>query len=381
MEKKQNNNKLKTRKSKNNKRIKARKPTVGTITKQLERNTIGVSKYTQPLQFRKTPMPKLLSELNAYRKHVRDRYLVGLIHPDLAVKHALAPKLFSDVPIPTGTIGLYGSHVSQTNASGNALISFRPPGQAGTANPMQFVTFNNNIALSGSSLVSGNNFVTTIPVVNVPTQKYRLVSCLIRVSYEGPLLNQSGKFFSSATYEPLPIKYFNGVSQADGLVDRYGDFGLIRNGLWNNSVDVQSPSHAIECLWIPTDPMDYMFQKQFSYYGTPYTNSDTLMSPAVDGAHICYLIAATGLPASTNLRIETYVNYETIADPSSAPYLTQMADDCWNSNDVDRYHKVVSNTIKNEGLIRPTQKTGSTWTEIMSSIMDVGLPLIKNLLF
>jgi hypothetical protein len=200
------------------------------------------------------------------------------------------------------------------------------------------------------------------------------------VTYEGALLNQSGKFFSCATYEPMSVKVFAALNQTDPAADKYGDFSLIRNGLWNNSLDVTSPQHGIECLWVPTDGTDYFFQRFVTYYGTALSSLDTLYSPSNDGAHINYVDCGTGLPPTANVRVEVFANFELIADPNTAPFLAQVNEDVWDSKSVDKYHKVVSSTMKNEGLIRPASANSSSWTDVIKSVADVGIPLIKSLL-
>jgi hypothetical protein len=357
---------------------------VNSAINQLAKLSISGSKYTNPLDFRKLPMSRLLSEMSSYQKHLRDRYLIGLIHPDLAVQHGLSPKLFNDIPLPTTTIGLYGSFTRKTNVLGNALVTFRPPGQPAGDSPasMCFVTFNNDPGLDGVTNSPHNQFVPTIQNVTVPLQRYRLVSCLFKLTYEGPLLNQSGKFYSNACYDNYGIIYkTSAITATDNFAARYGDFQLIKNGLWNNVAEVTSTSHAMECLWVPTDVMDYSFQRAFSYYGTNFVGLDVGMGASTEGAHLCFNIAAQGLPPETNLTVENWVNYEVIADPSAAPYMVHTADTAWSAGDLDKYHKVISDTVKGDGLIRePMKKGSSSWSSVISSIISEGAPVLKTLL-
>lgn len=344
-------------------------------------NTSNPGAYNNPTEFRKYSGKQLINELNIFNKHLRDRYLVGLIHPDVAVRDGLSPKLYHDVPIPTTTYGIYGSYTATTNASGNLLVSFATPGQPGVVLPMQNITVNNSAGLNGTVGVAGNNFVNVLPVVNVPTQRYRLVSSLLRVSYTGRLLDQAGKIYSCATYDPLNIKYYSAVTQSQVLIDRFGDFSLIKNGLWNTTVDVTSPNHAIECLWVPTDAYSYIFQQQFSYAGTSYTLPDTLMAPNAEGARLGYVVALQGLPAATAcVTIECWSNYELIADPSVAPYMVHSADLIWDSDSQNKVHDVLNKELKTNGLIRQPSSTKSNWLEIINSLMTNGVPLLTKLI-
>jgi hypothetical protein len=347
--------------------------------------------YGNPLSFRKHNGTALIKEMQIFHKHMRDRYLIGLIHPDLAVKNGLSPKLYHDVPLPTSTIGVYGSYVGSTNASGNALISFATPSSpaillsTGLSFYTNNITFNNSVGLTGTNIIGGNTFVKVAPGVMVPIQKYRLVSALIRVSYTGKLLDQSGKFYSCATYDALPTTVQQtgtvGTSQS-ALVDRFGDFSLIKNGLWNTTIDVTSPNHAIECLWVPTDNYNYIFHKYNTYGGTELAPPDTPISPSYDSSYLGYLIACQGLPVSTPcITVETWYNYEVIADPSAAPYMSHSVDDVWDQESHEKFSKAVSNEVKTTGLIREAKPNSSSgWGATIKSIADVGLPIITKLL-
>jgi hypothetical protein len=335
--------------------------------------------FSNPLDFRKLNQKSLLSSLQAYHQHMRQRYLIGLIHPDLAVKHYLAPKLYHDVPIPTSTIGLYGQSIGTTNVSGNALISFRAPGQPGTSNNMQNITINNAVGLSGLVSTAGNAFVNNLGNANIATQRYRLVSCLVKITVTNTVLNMGGKMYCCATYDPLSIKYFSAVAQNDTLIDRFGDFSLIRNGLWNTTMNVNE-TNCIEALWVPTDHVDTFFQRQFAYYGTAYTANDTLMTPATDGAHIGYVFALAGLPATSNFIVEQWANYEVIPDPTTAPYLGTSIDSTWTTKDRDSVFDTVQTVMKKEGFIRKPQEQEGSWGNILKSVVTTGLPYLLKLL-
>jgi len=348
-------------------------------------NEMGVSKdivgLNNATQLRRAPKKDLLKYMDYYQTHMKQRYLVGLIHPDLAVMHNLQPKLYHDLPIPTGAFGLYGAITQATNSSGNMLVTFRTPGQPGAQYPMQNITINNDASLTGTAINTNNRYVTVQPILAIATQRYRLVSNLVRVTYQGPVLSLTGKFYSSAIYEPCCIKYFNAVNQVDNFVDRYCDFSLIKNGLWNTNVNIADDQHSIEALWVPTDVDDYLFQKPFAYFGTPYTGADILMNPDNEGAHIGYVIAIQGAPAGTPFIIEQWSNYEIIADPTTAPYLTTASDVCFNSADRDNITKAVSNEMSTSGLIRRgVEAPSGSWYDTFNGILDKGIPLISKIL-
>ena len=91
---------------------------------------------------------------------------------------------------------------------------------------------------------------------------------------------------------------------------RYGDFNLVRNGLWNRSVNITENASGIECLYVPMDPSDHMFYPVGDYYGlgtdTYIKSTDVAATHSVgvnlqtstEGAHINYVIAGQNLPIS-----------------------------------------------------------------------------------
>lgn len=339
--------------------------------------------------FRSKSGGALLREMRLYHKHVKDRYLTGLVHPDLAVQQQIPVKLYSDVPIPTASMGHHEQYEFNTNSSGNFLLSWRPcflvtaPDLTSvSATDYSHLTFNNSAGLSGSVGTSGNFFVpgSYAPAVNI--QRYRLVSALIKVSYNGNILNQAGTIVSCGTFDPLVAASGNGVNPvsgyADSLVDRFGNFNLIVNGLWNTTVDVTKSSEGVECLYVPTDPTDYTFNRQGRYYAGLVTSFGTITGPA-DGAHINYIIAGRNLPASSScIMVNVYYNYEVVADPSAAPFLRSAPDTVFSSKDRDDVHNTISDVIKNGSLIKPSSRTN--FTDILGQVAQMGLSYLPKLL-
>lgn len=334
-------------------------------------------------QFRKLPKNVMLQRMKAYKAHVLDRYLVGLVHPDIAVQQGLGPKLYNDLPIPTGTMGYKIIVNATTNATGNMLIGVRAgfPTWNGTQRA-SYITVNNASGLNGTSNVAGNSFVPCGPTYGGGSfQKYRLVSQLTRVVYNDVMLNLAGKYHACCTYEPLSIA-LEPTTAADTLLDRYGDFTVIQNGLWNKTLNISNTDQAIEVLWVPSDARDTHFAVTGTYYGTSVAATNTAYQPSSDGAHMNYVIAVQGAPASSKFIIEVFVNYEVIADPTAAPYLNQNSEIAWTTKDTDKYKKVVNDQINGSGLIRPsTRQLGSNnWMDTIFSAANHAAPLIKQLL-
>jgi len=340
------------------------------------------SGYANVLDFRKIPRNNLLSEMSVYHKHMRDRYLTGVIHPDLAVQHQIPLKAYSDFPIPTASIGWHTQTSYSPNATGNFLISWRPSCFTTTSDPATSnVTFNNNVALTGSVGVAGNVFVAAGSVnypSNVSVQRYRLVSAMIKVSYNGSVLNQSGTMLSCCTQDPLVVGN-TGAAVSDTLVDRFGNFSLIANGLWNNTINITKDSEGIECLFVPMDPEDLIFDRAGYYQGVAMSGSaGNITSPSSSGAPINYVIAGRNFPTSQCIVVDIYSNYEVVADPTSAPILRSSVDDFMTRRDSDSYATEIKNFAKDGGLIR--KATTFDWRNALSDVAGIGIKYLPKIL-
>jgi hypothetical protein len=342
--------------------------------------------------FRKYTGSELVREMRLYNKFVKDRYLIGLVHPDLAVTQQIPVKLYSDVPIPTASIGHHEQYEFTTNSSGNFLLSWRPSFlmtatdliNAGTgATDYSHITFNNNVTLNGTASTAGNTFVAGSYAPAILIQRYRLVSAIIKVSYNGSVLNQAGTIISCATFDPLQAATGNAgglvSSISDSLVDRFGNFSIITNGLWNTSIDITNNSNGVECLYVPTDPSDYTFVRQGRFYTTAAIQSGLIAAPS-DGAHINYIVAGRNFPASAScIMVNVYYNYEVVADPTSAPFLRSAPDTVFDSKDRDELHDTITGVVKQGSMIKPISKPPSLM-EVLKEVGRVGMAYVPQLL-
>lgn len=334
------------------------------------------------IYFRKFQGKRLLSALREYQKVVKSRYLVALVHPDLAVKQQIPVKLYSDVPIPTASMGFHEQYQFTTSTQGTFLLAWKPNflvNQAYlTANGLTTwsnITMNIAAGLTGNVGVAGNFFVPRNYTPNIDLQRYRLVSALLKISYNGAVLSQQGTMLSCATFDPLTVAVGNNVTPigtiADTLVDRFGQFSLIQNGLWNTTVDITKHSEGIECLYVPTDPDDMIFQRTNSYYGTTVLAPNQLQ-PDTEGAHIQYIVCGRNLPVSSScIIVDTYYNYEIIADPSSAPFLRSEAQNVFTSTEHSAIQDSMINSMGKGGAIRPSKPvTDSFWDDATGYAYD-----------
>ena len=175
-------------------------------------------------------------------------YLYAAINPKQAVNEGLDCKFPSDLPIPTACIRVSTTVPITTGANGNVFCNYIPGG---------LLTYNYtngeqsglvvNTTCNGSGAAGTNSFVN-LPYFAVPQvyDKWRLTACETRVVYSGPILNTSGFQFSCVHYEPMQIAY-KGASgtgtigaQSATFLDRLsGNIALVKNGLWNQELNVQ----------------------------------------------------------------------------------------------------------------------------------------------
>lgn len=334
---------------------------------------------SNPLSFRNQPKDKIVQLLEEYHRVTRARYLFAMIHPEVAVNQGYQVKLYSDVPVPSSSIGFKSTYQCSTSKTGTFCLAWTPNFLC-TAQSLSLdfpevlnpfysnLSYNYSETLDGSSENTNFGFLPSY-VPDIKLQKYRLVSALIKVKYNGSVLNQSGTMYSCATFDQISVAsgYYN-TNQANLNVKRFGDFSLVRNGLWNRTVNITSDADGIECLYVPMDPTDMTFYPIGDYYGL---GSDQIVSEgatkmlkqiSTEGAHVNYVIAGQNLPVSSScIYIEVYANFEVIADPQSAPVIRSSIESSLTRADNDILTDLTSNITKTGQLIR-TSKPNTDWS-------------------
>lgn len=392
--------------------------------RQIERLMNNSKLPRDPMQFRKMNPREVVAKLNDYRNRTRSQYLYAMIHPDYAVTEGVQVKMYSDVPVPTSSIGIRSMYQIRTSTVGTFLLSWSPnflatnqdiesrfgdipsPGSSAYSNII-VCTDNNMTGATASEAYSQYQLPCFIP--SVMLQKYRLVSAILKVKYNGSVLNQAGTMISCATYDNIPVHNVvsSGVTAADVIMttptlaqqdtifSRYTDFTLIRNGLWNYSQNITADANGLECLYVPTDPTSNMFYDLASYYGSTLskienvTQSSTTigMSESIigdGGAQLSYVVAGHNLPKNeTCIQVEVYANFEVIADPSVAPLLRSSLNQYFDWND-NRRVKELFNELSQKGFIRKgVDFVKEKFPEFAKATITWGprlLPLIAKLL-
>jgi len=240
----------------------------------------------------------------------------------------------------------------------------------GNVKSMVFNNTCNGTSLPGTNtLIGGSHY--QFPAFG---QKYRVVSCLMKVTYNGSVLNQSGKLFACHTFENTVTLGGPTATGTDSALDRYSvDFSLVRNGLWSDVVNVTAHAEGIELLYAPLDPTAQAYvsvgKPQFdsvpSYPSTTVTTNFTMD----DGAQSQFIVAGQNFPASTNcINIEIYTTYEVIPDPTAGFMASQEAFSL-NTSDYEYLAKTVSQSPK----VRPVKENFS-----INKLLNKGKDLLEK---
>lgn len=350
---------------------------------------------SNPLSFRNNPKDKIVQLLEEYHRVTRARYLFAMIHPEVAVNQGYQVKLYSDVPVPSSSIGFKSTYQCFTSTKGTFCLTWTPnflcTAQSLSLDFPQVVnptysnlSYNSSPDLDGTSANIDFEFLPSY-IPDIKLQKYRLVSALIKVKYNGSVLNQSGTMYSCATFDQIAVSSgYNDPLQPNVTAKRFGDFSLIRNGLWNRTVNITSDADGIECLYVPMDPTDMTFYPIGDYYGLgsddeiAQADKKTLRQISTEGAHVNYVIAGQNLPQSAScIYIEVYANFEVIADPQSAPVIRSSIESSLTRADNNILTDLTSNITKTGQLIR-TSKPNTDWSARISDFVRKTYKIAKT---
>lgn len=331
---------------------------------------------SNPLFFR--GKANIINLLEEYHRITRARYLFSMIHPEVAVNQGYQVKLYSDVPVPSSSIGFKSTYQFTTSKKGTFALTWSPNFLC-TAQSLardypdvsypkySSLLYNNHDDLGG--IASSAHFMYQPAYIpDIKLQKYRLVSALIKVKYNGSVLNQSGTMYSCATFDQIRVASGYLSTGAGTGAERFGDFSLVRNGLWNRSVNITSDADGIECLYVPMDPTDVVFYPIGDYYGLGEDDNAgsgaTLCTyqKSTEGAHVNYVIAGQNLPLSAScIYVEVYANFEVIADPQAAPVIRSSIESSLSRADNNILTDLTANMTKNGALIR-SSSPNQDWT-------------------
>jgi hypothetical protein len=229
------------------------------------------------------------------------------------------------------------------------------------------------------------NYFIQNAVYEVPEntfQRLRLASAMIRVSYQGNVLNQSGKMISCAVFDPFSLWIGNtaGVTAyPELLADRYTVFTNVVNGLWNQTVNITNNAQGVECLYVPTDPDDMLYQRINTFYGSEiYKTVGGRLAPDREGAHINYVVAGSNLPPNAPILVEIFSIYEAIPDPISAPYLTPSVEAAWGTGETTDLKEAYDTIAKAGTAIRPAKEW--KWEDVLKDVAKLGLTYLPKVL-
>ena len=277
-------------------------------------------------------------------------YIFGSLHPKYAVENNLEVKLPTDLPIPTYTIRTSRSVQIATPASGTLFVNYLPGSLLGTnINQGTISPITVNTTCNGNGTAGTNAFVD-VGFSNIiqAHERWRLVASEARLSYNGAVLNQAGIMYSAVHYEPasVAVKGSSGTGAvtniSNGDIDKFSsNFQLVKQSLWNKTVNLTSHGEGVSHLWTPTQSYDYTFpgysqgsSTNFTYCVGPlgFNNTNTIaaskVSQGTGSAVRQFMWACTNLPpSSTCLILDIYEIYEAIPESEAINILQVRTSD------------------------------------------------------
>lgn len=170
--------------------------TVNNKIRKIEKFMKNIKLLRDPMEFMRKNPNEVVARLNDYRTRTRSQYLYSMIHPDYAVTDGVQVKMYSDVPVPTSSIGVRMMYQIRTSQVGTFLLSWSPnflatnqdiearfgemPTPGSSAYSTIIVCTDNNMTRTIASEANSQfQFPCFIP--SVMLQKYRLVSAIMKV--------------------------------------------------------------------------------------------------------------------------------------------------------------------------------------------------------
>lgn len=325
-------------------------------------------------------------------------YIYGALHPKFAVEHGLEVRLPTDLPIPTYTIRTTKNYSITTPASGSLFVNYIPGSLIGGNISYGSVSgLSVNTTCDGVGTTGTNNYVDLgFADVIQAHDKWRMVACEARISYNGPLLNQSGTCYSCVHYEKAQVAYKGIIgagsiaSQTNTFVDRFSaNYQLVKQGLWNQSINIAQHGEGVSHLWTPTSYDDYNFPgyvtvtlNAFSTlvgntsFGVANNSAAGVQAAANNDTTRQFAWAFNNMPASSKcLILEIYEIYEAIPD-SSAVSIVSTSDDYMDSS----AHSMLKSTIANNPeLLHPTESKYPNKKGFLSKVVDTVKSISKSL--
>lgn len=293
--------------------------------------------------------------------------MYGALHPADAVHHGLDVKLPSDLPVPTACIRVTYTATLTPGANGFMLVNYIPGSLIGTnITNGEVSTLSVNTTCNGSGTVGTNSFVS-VPFRQIPQvyDRWRLTASEMNLAYNGPVLNQSGTMHSCVHYEE-PIFATKGSSgtgtissQANSNIDRLSsNFDLIKQGLWNNTIDVAMKGSGITHVYTPSSLDDFEFSGRVSGLPTNCTtivangsvNFSNTLNASVNSVTQTfarqYVWACSNLPPSVpNMLFTVSEVYEYYPDIGAVPIL-KLSEDAPTNNEYATMQKYIKTDSK-----------------------------------
>ena len=308
--------------------------------------------------------------------------MYGALHPAQAVHEGLDVKLPSDLPVPTACIRVTYTVTLSPGANGFLCVNYIPGSLIGTnITQGEASTLTANTTCDGAGTAGSNAFVR-VPFRSIPQvyDRWRLTAAEMNLQYQGKVLEQSGVMHSCVHYE-VPAFAFKGTSGTGTInslsspnLDRLSsNYDLIKQGLWNSTVDIAQNGHGITHVYTPSsiDDFEYSGRVTSTATSTSYIVANTSIStPNTTNANVSevsstfarqYIWACSNLPPSTpNMLFTVSEIYEYFPDIGSVPILklTESGPTQTEYNSMQKY-------------VKPDNRKKSTWSKFKKVATNV----------
>ena len=300
---------------------------------------IGTRLNVNPVKLRGNDI-KLAEQFRALKL---SEYLYGALHPAQAVHEGLDVKLPSDLPVPTACIRVTYTVTLSPGANGFLCVNYVPGSLIGTNITLgECSTLSANTTCDGVGNAGINSFVR-MPFRSIPQvyDRWRLTASEMNLQYQGKVLDQSGVMHSCVHYElpTVAVKGSTGAGTITGLsngdIDRLsGSYDLVKQGLWNSTVDISQNGHGVTHVYTPSsiDDFEYTgrvgssggsFNFSFANNGLSILSSQIAQTQTMNGNFARqYIWACSNLPPSVpNMLFTVSEVYEYFPDIGSVPIL------------------------------------------------------------
>ena len=338
---------------------------------------------------------------NAYNIYTDDKlqvlqYIYALMHTDEIYNKGWAIKIPSRLPQPTTTFCFKDVEVLQPNSAGNLGIVWTP-NYLGTSDKIRsmftghqyqygafanlYINIHNTVGSQASNYFEAKLFRN----LNQRFSKYRLVSAMIKIKYIGAVINQAGTLSGCVSYSDFSREVYaddepiTNAKVRAGLFnqafDRFGNFDIIKSGLWSRTISLTSDPEGLTAIYIPVDDLSEVFVddgEMIAAHLEPGHDGTGLNWGVINptNATPTYAFCVQGAPQNSCIQVEMYYNYEIVIEDDQVPYFRTGYNALIESQHSNVVREALSHATLQHGIIHPDSSYTDSFTNYASRAMN-----------